>query len=302
MKKQRIPVSIKIESYLLDHSFLGKPVLPAVVAMQVLARSTSQHYPLSYPLILEDVTFDKFLFLKENESVVEAFNEIQVATDGGYQRIKATLITRSPAGKTAMMRTKKHAVVHFNIPMSGSRFEKKRIEEKINLNFQPSSGKSDTGHTESTRHCFQVTPEKLYQDLVPFGPAFQNIRNSLYLSDNNARCQAAGSIELGSSGLLGSPFPLDAAFHAACVWAQRYAGTVAFPVGFEKRIVHTPTKDHASYICHVQPVQILPPLLLFNIQIFHPEGQIMETAQGVEMRDVSGGRLQPPEWVKMKAQ
>jgi len=34
--------------------------------------------------------------------------------------------------------------------------------------------------------------------------------------------------------LLGSPFPLDAAMHAACVWGQRFGGIVPFLLALKK--------------------------------------------------------------------
>ena len=42
------------------------------------------------------------------------------------------------------------------------------------------------------------------------------------------------------ASLLGSPFAFDAAMHAACIWGQRFAGVVPFPVGFDGRRVHVP--------------------------------------------------------------
>ena len=96
---------------------------------------------------------------------------------------------------------------------------------------------------------------------------------------------------------MGSPFPLDAAFHAACVWGQRYAQIVAFPIGIEKRLVFKPTQPGTTYLSRIIPVRKNPDLLTFDIWIYDQDGHLYEGAWGVQMRDVSAGRLKPPRWI-----
>jgi phosphopantetheinyl transferase len=97
---------------------------------------------------------------------------------------------------------------------------------------------------------------------------------------------------------LGSPFILDGAFHAACVWSQRFTGVVAFPVGFEQRIIVAPTRHGESYISRIFPVQTEPSLLTFDIWIVDKDGWLCEKLKGVRMRDVSGGKVRPPDWIR----
>jgi len=47
---------------------------------------------------------------------------------------------------------------------------------------------------------------------------------------------------------LGSPFPLDAAMHAACVWGQRFGGIVPFSCCFEKRVILSEDKKKKAPI------------------------------------------------------
>jgi len=49
---------------------------------------------------------------------------------------------------------------------------------------------------------------------------------------------------------------LDAAVHAACCWGQRYAGIVAFPVGFAERIIYRKTKKEGKYMSKIAPVNV----------------------------------------------
>jgi hypothetical protein len=86
--------------------------------------------------------------------------------------------------------------------------------------------------------------------------------------------------------------------HAACVWGQRFSEIVPFPTGFEKRIIYQKTKKGGSYLGRVVPVNVKPNSLIFDIWIYDPEGTIYESVSGIQMRDVSQGRLRPPHWIK----
>ena len=148
----------------------------------------------------------------------------------------------------------------------------------------------------SIRSTFEVDPDTIYNELVPFGPAFRSICRPLAITPAGvvAEVKALGSDD---DPLLGSPFPLDGAFHAACVWGQRHAGIVAFPVGIQRRTVCLPTVAGESYLARITPVQQTGPILKFDIRLWDHEGRLREAAQGVEMRDVSRGRWLPPAWI-----
>ena len=97
---------------------------------------------------------------------------------------------------------------------------------------------------------------------------------------------------------LGSPFPLDGAFHAACVLGQRSADFVPFPVGFDRRIILRPKQPGSSYNTRVELLSRTRDELLFDLHIFDDTGQVYERVTGVRMRDVSGGKIKPPEWIR----
>jgi hypothetical protein len=98
--------------------------------------------------------------------------------------------------------------------------------------------------------------------------------------------------------LLGSPFPFDAAFHLACIWGQRFTETVPFPTGFEKRTIYQKTKKSDSYIGRIIPVAVNQRPLIFDALIFDLPDTLCEDIRGIEMQDVSQGRLRPPLWIK----
>ncbi|MCP4367256.1 MAG: hypothetical protein GY797_03955, partial [Deltaproteobacteria bacterium] len=283
----RLPLDIEIYPYLLDHKFEGKAVLPAVEAMQILAVSTQKYLPDIDIRYIENAKFDKFFYIepdnapnaKPNTKRIKAFNEIKMNENGA---ITAKLITKTTSKKTGITRVKEHAVMQF------------------------SGGKSDTkppsldNVSEQIKNGFNIAPDKLYNDLVPFGPAYHNIKDSLFVSKEGAIAAIQAPEQSAINKLkmpLGSPFPLDAAFHAACAWGQRYMAVVGFPVGFAKRMVIQLTRPGKSYTCLIFPVHVTADLLVFDIRLYDLNGILFEVVSGVQMRDVSAGRMKPPQWV-----
>jgi len=278
----RLPLDIPIPAYFFDHHIEGKPVLAAVEALQVLAGSVKQFRPKAAVTAMTAARFDKFLPVPSDRPEISAFAEME-ATCGG--EVRAQLLTRLQSGKSSMTRQLVHAAVCFRPELP--------VPEALPLDLQAC--------LEGV--CTAVAPEALYRELVPFGPAYRNIA-ALHVSTEgalariNSPAAAPGPVQMR---LLGSPFVLDAAFHAACVWAQRYRSIVAFPVGFERRSVYRPTRPGRTYFARITPAGTEGSLLGFDIAISDPQGALFESLQSVWMRDVSGGRIQPPPWIKHPA-
>jgi hypothetical protein len=144
----------------------------------------------------------------------------------------------------------------------------------------------------------RVPAATLYRELVPFGTAYQNIVGDLAISPEGALAHLSGGNDEADEDLLGSPFPLDAAMQAACVWGQRFSGIVPFPTGFEKRLIHQKTRKGRSYLGRVVPVSVDQESLMFDAWIYDLKGVIYETIGGIKMRDVTQGRVRPPQWIK----
>jgi len=73
---------------------------------------------------------------------------------------------------------------------------------------------------------------------------------------------------------------------------------VPFPVGFDRRVIINPTQPGGSYRTRVQLLSRSREELLFDLQIFDDQGHIFERVTGMRMRDVSGGKIKPPEWMQ----
>ena len=146
--------------------------------------------------------------------------------------------------------------------------------------------------------CIRVPAEDIYRELIPFGTAYQNIIGDLAISPEGVLAYLSGGNDEADENVLGSPFPLDAAMHAACVWGQRFSGIVSFPTGFEKRFIYQKTRKGESYLGRVIPVNIDQESLMFDAWIYDSNGIIYEAIRGIKMRDVTQGRLHPPQWIK----
>jgi len=269
----RLPLSIQVPPYLMDHQFQGKAVLPAVEAMEILAASTLAHLPGTAVHCIRDAGFDKFLVIEDAQHQIDAFNDLEVFDNG---TAVSKLITRTRSKKAMITRTKEHAVLRFQ--------DFPEIPDPLLLKIP-----------ETQR--YHVSAQTIYKKLVPFGPSYHNLKDGVSLSEKGAEATVHAPALGGLPIPLGSPFPLDAAFHAACVWGQRYAGLVGFPAGFGFRRLFSPTRPENAYTARIFPKKIHPDRFLVDIWITDMDGVFQEAVLDVVMKDVSGGRIRPPSWI-----
>ena len=278
----RLPLKVRILPYLKDHRFEGRSVLPAVESLRLLAASVQSQWPDRDVRVMTDASFPRFLFIGEGDDFLAAENDIQIDKQGNLITSLLTLI-HSPSGR--LTRAKEHVRVCF--PQSHPDVEP--------LPFSVASRLDGVGSTgDTTLSC----PRQLYQELVPLGPAFQNVSGDLHLTEQGATAHVQAAIHHQQPGPLGSPFPMDAALHCACAWGQRFAGIVAFPVGFAKRFIFRPIVAGETCFARIIPVRAERELLIFDIWIYNFDGTPYEALLGVVMRDVSSGRLKPPAWIR----
>ncbi len=277
-----IPVKIEVTRQILDHKVSGKAVLPAVAAMEAMAGAVKKVMPDIEVNHIHDASFQKFLLLKDEADIIDAFVETQLIDGANNSRqIQATFCTRFESQKSNIKRTLRHVTATFG---RGKIFKPHPIDIAASL-----EGKG-----------FAVDALKLYRELVPFGASFQNIRGSLYMTMEGAFGTATGGpIFNGGSedAVLGSPFTSDASFHGACVWGQRYAGLTAYPAGMGQRIIHARTKPGEKYIFRVFPKRVFDFSLEFDINIYKQSGELAEEIRGLMLEDFTKGMTKPPPWI-----
>lgn len=275
---RRVPLAIPNPAWLQDHRFLGQAVLPGVWALEHLARAVEHALSDVALTACREVRFEKFLALPPPDTTaIDAFLELARTSSGEFE---AALLTRQVAAKSGIARMKTHARACF--ARTGEAGE----------DSQPAPAVGED--------AFHVTPERLYAEMVPFGRAFQNIVSPVRLDSGGAHAVVSGGDPdtEDASLRLGSPFPLDAAFHAACAWAQRFYGIVAFPVALKQRLIRRRTRCGRHYDADVRFRGEKGDTLLFDLCLRDREGRVCEVIQGLAMRDVSGGALQPPDWIR----
>jgi len=273
----RLALNINVPPYLMDHQYRGKAVLPAVEAIEILAASTLAHNPGTAVHSILDARFDKFLVIEDGQRQIDAFNDLEIFDSG---RVISRLITKTRSKKAMITRTLEHATLSFHGVSSAP---------------EPHPPGLLTGSDPSSSKC-HIPPESIYRRLVPFGPGYHNLK-ALTLFKKGVRGQVYAPLLGDSERVLGSPFPLDAAFHAACVWGQRYVGYVGFPVGFGLRRLFTPTRSGNTYTARIFPKEVHSNRFLVDIWITDTDGTLREVALDVVMQDVSGGRIKPPSWI-----
>ena len=303
----KIPLSVPIPNYLRDHCYEGRVVLPAAEALQILAGSLPEDLRRCNPLLQEAGEFSRLLPLDPEADTLNVFHEIALSFDGHRQ---SRLTTLHSGRQTRLNRRMTHISVVFSaIDPAAEGGENKAAEGSGEASPIQSAGMrdedrgcgADLAHDKASglkEPVFTFPCERLYTDLVPFGPAYHNVVAEIGLTKTGAVTIVSGGDHPEAMGLLGSPFPFDAAMHVACAWGQRFRNIVAFPIGFERREILLPTSAYDTYLCCVYPLPEKKDVLHFNVCLYNEAHRPVEIILGLKMRDISGGRLNPPAWVR----
>lgn len=272
------PVTITVQPWFRDHCFNGKVILPAVETMEIMAAAVKESGTDAFLRGMYDAKFSKFLEIPEGATELSALVEYDEGDEG---EIGVKLLSRACCKKVT--RIKEHARITFS-----NRPQKSDKTMPIN-------------QLLSTQPTGSVAAKRIYEELVPFGPSYHTLTGHLHLSNLAAwGTLQAPNLPQGRDMVkeLGSPFPLDGAMHAACVFGQTITDFVPFPVGFAERIIHRPTRAGAQYSTTVVLVSQDSDELVFDLSIFDAAGKPCETVKGLQMRDVSGGQIKPQDWIK----
>lgn len=272
-----IPLRLPIQPWFKDHCFNGQAILPAVETMLLLAETAEKTWPQRPVTTICTARFSRFLPLPSGIAGIDAVVEREETSPN---TTCLRLLTRKKTG--AMSRMIEHCALIF------SSLDEQQADLQTTL--PPSMPPDQT-----------ISAARIYQELVPFGPSYQSLQGQLALFEKGATGTVrAPELPLPYSGL-GSPFPLDGTMHAACVHGQRLVDFVPFPVGFATRIIHKATIPGEAYTCIALLQSSAPDRLVYDLQISDSQKNLRETVTGLEMRDVTGGRIRPPQWIRPEA-
>ena len=266
MTAVRFPVTMAIQPWFHDHALDGRTILPAVETLLLLAATVREHYPDIAVQHMTMARFTRFLELPPETDSITLMVECAKEDNGA---IRATLFSR------VRLKTMSRMIEHGRVCFP----DMEAVDHGAGTIHIP----------PITKAIQKISAEKIYRELVRFGPAYQTLAGTLFLWDK----EAWGTLQAPSlprtspeEKLLGSPFPLDGALHAACVHGQQHVDFIPFPVGFDKRIIHKPTRAGKSYRVAIKARTRTREELLFDLKIFDKNEKIRETVTGIRMRNV----------------
>jgi phosphopantetheinyl transferase len=268
------PATLAVRPALADHLVQGRAVLPAVEALQFLAREARERLGRTDVRRARDAEFLRFLELPPGAASVDAFVESHPSPDGA---VVLSLVTRSTAGGSGVVRAREHI--------------------RVTLGGGPDPSPLALDRAVPEGPLFSVDPARLYAELVPFGPAYRNAVEPILLGADGAVARLVAPDETPGFPPLGSPYPLDAAFHVACAWGQRHRGQVLFPAGFASRHVLQPIAPGTPTFCRIVPISQGADHAVFDIRIWDEAGEPCEIVTGVRMADLFHGTVAVPEWI-----
>jgi len=267
-------VQIPVQPWFKDHCFNGETIFPAVESMLLLTEIAKKVRPDIQTSSMLKASFLKFLSIPEKASELSVLVEYEEENKKNKENFCLKLLSKVQFKK--MSRIKEHAEISFPI-------------HPLEI--------SAVAPTTATKNDICIEAERIYQELVPFGPTYRSLTGTLHVSETRACGTLQAPMHVHRHRMekdLGSPFPLDGAMHAACVLGQCIADFVPFPVGFSKRVIHKPTQAGEKYNTTVITTSRTKDELLFDLSIFDLTGNVCETVKELRMRDVSKGSVIPP--------
>ncbi len=267
-----IVVTLPEMAFLGDHAIAGKAIVPAVELVDLLVHVVASHgAAVTTPLVMRNVSFPRFL---PAEDIPRCTFEVALAdaTGGGFC---ATFSSRIglPNG---MVRSRVHAEVTFGGEPG----------------FAVPPGE--------TPQAFEISAERVYRELVRFGPHFRSLRGPLRLAPAGAWAEVESPLPPHPRpSPAGCPYLLDGAMHLACVWGQRYAGMVAYPTGFASRTIVSPIASGKRRVVAL-PRTVEPRRLVFDLWLTDEQDRVCDTINGLVMVPLAAGEP-PPGWIVEKS-
>jgi hypothetical protein len=267
-----IVVTLPEMAFLDDHAIAGKAIVPAVELLDLLVHvvARSDGALVAGPLNMRAVRFPRFL---PAEDLPRCTFEVALAEADGGRRATFSSRIALPNG---VARTRVHAEVAFG---GEAEFVVPPAERKGN---------------------FEISADRVYRELVRFGPHFRTLRGSLRLASAGAWAEVESPLPPHPRpSRAGCPYLLDGAMHLACVWGQRYAGIVAYPTGFASRTIVSPIASGRRRVV-AAPRTVEPRRLVFDLWLTDEQDRVCDAIRGLVMAPLSAGEP-PPSWIVEKS-
>jgi len=254
-----------------DHAIQGKATVPAVLLLDLLVRQATEQAgpePNTSPLVMREAVFPRFLPADEVES--SAFELTLEDVPGEAPSTRATLTSR--------------------IALAGG-INRTRIHAAVTL-----GGSAAVLPAPNILGDFELSADRAYTELIPFGPRYRNLRGAIQLGlDGGSAWVRSPEPGFPKPSRAGCPYLFDSAMHLACLWGQRYAGVVTYPTGFSARVLASPL-THGQRRCVVVPKAIEPRRLTFDLWLTDEDHRVCDATIALAMTPLTRGP-RPPAWV-----
>jgi hypothetical protein len=276
-----LPVSLPDLPEVADHTIAGIAIVPAVELLDLLVRTVTRLGPdaglrnglAAGSLSMRQASFPRFLPVDEvQRCTFEVTLEAETADPHQGGRTRATFTSRILLAG-GIHRTRTHAAV----TLGG-------IEPEI-----PSP-------PATIARDFELPVARAYRDLIPFGPRYCNLRESVWLGrDGGMGVVRSPDPPRPDLSAAGCPYLADSAMHLACLWGQRYAGYVAYPTGFAARLIASPLM-HGERRCIVVPRTVGSRKMVCDLWLTDQADRVCDAIVGLAMAPLATG-ASPPDWV-----
>lgn len=222
--KGRNLVAFKLDNnhlYLDDHLIDSVPVLPAAVALEIMAEAATSLWPGWLVTEALDIRLLKGIELKDRGEKI--FVSVHSPTYGSSERFEVAVAIYSQQDDGSKQR------IHYRGVLG--------MQQQLPVNnpFRPKT------HTDR-----QLSSAKAYAEFLFHGPIFQVIENIEGLSENGATALVRSSrpsewledIHTSSNQWIFDPALVDAAAQMAIVWSRTFHNETSLPVRFGKITRH----------------------------------------------------------------
>lgn len=262
MTRAPLELSVDDEAFLADHTIRGRAVLPAVWALELLARLARRRTRSAAGWSCRELVgcrFARQLPLATQPAAVWA-EVLPAGEEGGF---RARLWTERVAG--TMRRTLVHA------------------EAELRAGAPPAVELPAVTPTVAGVPELRLEGRQIY-GWIPFGPAFHNAHELAFHGAAGAAAMLRTAAPWPGTAIPGHGLVRDAGFHAACCFHRALYGENAIPEGVERMRILRPTARGQDYRCQVVPLSHGPDVSRVRLVFTAADGGLVELHDGVSMR------------------
>ena len=137
--------------------------------------------------------------------------------------------------------------------------------------------------------CFEIPADRIFSGSKRPGRFFGEAAGPILFGPDGTICSVKTGEDRGPEDLL------EAAFELACAWAKRYTRMEIFPAGLDEHRIFAVTPAGMTAVFRAMPVVSDSGDLGLDVWIYGADGEIVEGAIGVKLRDASDRPVPAPQ-------